>query len=154
VGAAPDSVVGDALGALLHRLEGVKRSGRGYRARCPSCGGKSSKVSIAETDTGAVLLHAFCGCTPADVLGAVGLPLAALFPVRLRPSTPKERRAARRACREAQWGAALDVLVFEGTVVLIAGRQLAGGEPLNADDGKRLALAVSRIEHAREVLRG
>jgi hypothetical protein len=142
------------LAVLLDRLEGVKRAGKGYRARCPSCGGKSLKVSLAETETGTVLLHAFCGCAPAQVLGAVGLTLAALFPARAPASTPEGKREARRAWRECQWAAALDLLVFEATIVLIAGRQIAAATPLSDEDDQRLALAVQRLSDAREVLRG
>ena len=147
-------LAGGALLAILARLEGVRRSGRGYRARCPACGGRSRKVSLTETGSGTVLLHAFCGCSAAQVLDAIGLTLTALFPAPMRPSTPEEHRAVRRAWREAQWGAALDVLVFEGTVVLIAGRQIVAGEPLNPADRARLALAVRRLSDARAVLRG
>lgn len=143
-----------AVDALLVRLDGVRRSGRGWRARCPSCGGRSTKVSIAETETGAVLLHAFCGCSPAQVLGAINLPMAALFPARLPGTSAQHRRAARRVWRESQWGAALDVLTFEATVVAIAARQLAVGKVLNSLDASRLAQALDRITDAREVLRG
>lgn len=33
---------------LLQRLEGVQKSGSGWRAKCPACGGTSRKVTIAE----------------------------------------------------------------------------------------------------------
>jgi hypothetical protein len=142
------------LAVLLDHLEGVQRSGSGYRARCPSCGGRSRKVSIAETAGGTVLVHAFCGCSPVQVLDAIGLTLAALFPQTPRATTTAERREAHRAWRVCQWGGALEVLVFEATVALIAARQIAMGEPLNAEDDARLALAVTRLTDAREVLRG
>ena len=57
---------------LLSRLDGVQKSGNGWRARCPACGGQSRKVSIAEAD-GRILVHAFCGCPADAVLAAVGL---------------------------------------------------------------------------------
>lgn len=144
----------NGLDVLLSRLDGVQRSGKGYRARCPFCGGKSRKLSVSEADDGRVLVHCFGGCGPADAVQAVGLQLADLFPVRLKPETPEERRAWRRAARESQWGAALIVLELEATIVLIAGRQIAGGEPLTEEDDQRLAAALSRIEDARGVLRG
>lgn len=140
--------------ALLARLDGVRRSGRGWRARCPSCGGRSTKVSIAETESGAVLLHAFCGCSPASVLAAIDLPLSALFPTRLPGTNADQRRAARRVWRESQWGAALDILAFEATIVAIAARQVGVAERLSDGDAQRLAQAIDRITDAREVLRG
>lgn len=143
-----------AIDLLLSRLEGVQNAGKGYRAMCPSCGGKSRKVSICEADNGAVLLNAFCGCTPAEVLGAVGLQLADLFPVRLTPQTPEERREARRRARECGLYAAIDVLAFEATIVQIAGRQLARWQCLAVEDDARLHLACERITGAKAVLNG
>ena len=137
---------------LLSRLEGVKSAGKGFRAMCPSCGGKSRKVSIAEADNGAVLLHAFCGCSPAQVLEAVGLQLADLFPVRLRPATAAEHREARRRARECGLYAAIDVLATEATIVQLASRQLARWQCLTPEDDKRLAEAVERVDNARGVL--
>ena len=145
--AAPTDVV-------LSRLEAVQQQGRGFRARCPNCGGRSRKVSVSEGDDGRVLLHCFGGCSATEVIQALGLTTADLFPVRLRPETPDERRAWRRAAREAGWGAALDVLDYEATLVLLAARAVAAGEPLSSDDLDRLAQAAGRINEARGVLRG
>lgn len=57
---------------LLQRLDAVQKVGKGWRARCPACGGQSRKLSIAESD-GRVLVHCFAGCTADDVVGAAGL---------------------------------------------------------------------------------
>lgn len=110
---------------VLQRLEGVRRSGNGWRALCPACGGRSHKLTIAEGDDGRALLHCFaCNDTPA-VLAAIGLRLADVMPFRAWPESPEEKRRARRAIREAGWSAAVGVLAREATVVQIAGRQLA-----------------------------
>ena len=148
------AITGSPVDVLLSRLDDVRQSGRGWRSRCPSCGGKSHKVSIAEADNGAVLLHAFCGCSPAEVLQAVGQTLGDLFPERLGADTPEGRRAARRALREASWLAALSSVVFEGLIVLIACRQIVQGVPLSREDMQRLADAQKRLEDALGVLRG
>lgn len=148
------AITGTPLDVLLSRLDDVRRSGRGWRSRCPACGGKSHKVSIAEADNGAVLLHAFCGCSPAEVLQAVGLSLGDLFPARLTPDTPEGRRAARRALREASWLAALSSMVFEGLIVLLACRQIVQGVPLSHEDMQRMEAAQQRLEDALGVLRG
>src|SRR5262245_39727175 len=99
--------------AILGRLDAVKRSGNGWRAKCPSCGGSGHKVSVAEADDGKILIHCFGGCGALSVLQSLGLTVADLFPERLRDDTPEARRKVRRAAREAQWGAALDVLDAE-----------------------------------------
>jgi len=141
------------IDGVLARLDGVQKSGRGYRARCPACGGRSRKVSITEADDGRVLLHCFGGCDAGAVVQAAGLTLGDLFPVRLQPETPEERRAWRRAAKEAQWGAALDILYLEATIVGIAARQLHSGEPLTPEDHHRLSQSIDRIEGAKGVLR-
>lgn len=140
------------IDAILARLESVKQHGKGYRARCPACGGTSAKLSVSSADTGAVLLHCFGGCVPADVLAAVGLRLGDLFPERLRPMTEAERREARERVRMAQWQAALEVLCKEAAIIWLAQRQLARWQVLSESDEARLKLAEERIANARNVL--
>lgn len=142
-----------AIEAILDRLCVAKRSGAGWRARCPSCGGSGQKLSVAEGDGGRILIHCFGGCGPLLILQSLGLNVGDLFPERLTDDTPDARRKLRRAIREAQWGAALDVLDVEGGVILIAGRQIATGTPLCRDDSARLTKAVRSVASARNVLR-
>lgn len=137
---------------LLSRLDAMKPAGKGYRGPCPSCGGKSAKLSVSEADNGAVLMHDFGGCTPAEVLGAVGLTLGDLFPERLRPATDAERREVRERARIAQWQAALEVLCKEAAVVYLAQQQLVRWQFLSEEDDARLKLAETRIANARNVL--
>jgi len=136
---------------LLQRLEGVQPSGNGWRARCPSCGGRSRKLSIAESG-GKVLVHCFGGCRGDEVIGAVGLTWADLHPPRSWPMSHEEQRRARRALREAGWAAALEVLAVEATIVRLASAQLARWQPLSEEDDARLALACERIDKAAAVL--
>lgn len=138
---------------LLSRLDGVQRSGNGWRAFCP-CDHKrpSRDVAIAEGDGGMILLHAFCSHEAADVLGAVGLQLADLYPERIKDTSPEGRRAAREAFKRSAWSAALPVLAREGYVVLLAARDVLGGKTMPAPDVDRLAVAYDRIQQAREVL--
>lgn len=137
---------------LLQRLDGVQKSGNGWRARCPSCGGQSRKLSIAETD-GRVLLHDFGGCAAVDVLAAVGLAWADVMPPRTWPESPEERKQARRAIREAGWASALAVLSSEAAIVCAASTMLLRGRALSGADHDRLQVAHGRIAGAREVLR-
>lgn len=138
---------------LLARLELVQRSGKGWRAACPACGGRSRKLSISEADDGRVLLHCFAGCEVAVVVEAAGLTIGDLFPERLAADTPEERSRRRRLAREAQWGAALEMLELEGAIVLLAARQVATWQPLSEEDDARLALACQRIDECRAILR-
>lgn len=142
-----------SLDQVLSRLQDVRKNGKGYRARCPACGGSSHKLTVAEGDDGRVLLHCFdCSDTRA-VLEAIGLQWRDVFPPRTWPETAEERQRVRKALRETAWPAALTVLAREATIVHIAARTILGGVGLSEDDHARLQLAHNRIAKAREVLR-
>lgn len=138
---------------ILGRLDGIRESGRGWRADCPVGHRSRGTLSIAEGDDGRVLLHCFVGCSAADVLTALGLTLPDLFPERMPPATPEARRELRRRAKESSWSAALCVLAREAAVVLAASATLLRGHVLRDEDHGRLALAERRIHAAREVLR-
>ena len=146
------------IDALLHALESATgraptRTSKAWRARCPSCGGESEKVSMAQADNGGILLYAFCGCETSAVLAACGLTLAHLFPARLAATTPEARRAARQALREAGWGAAWNALAAEAVIVrIVAGDVLR--LDVSAHDLERVARAERRIHEAVAVLNG
>ncbi len=141
-----------ALNILLTRLANVHASGSGWRADCP-CGHRSKgSLSVAASDSGAVLLHCFSGCTPHDVLACFGLDVGNLFPERISDPSPEARKAARETFRRNAWSSALSVLARESRIALIAVRDVLAGRALRADDAERLALAIDRIEQAREVL--
>lgn len=135
---------------ILSRLEGVQKSGNGWRARCPACGGTSRKLSIAERDN-RVLIHCFACADAAAVLAAVGLTWPELQPPRNWPPNPRE---AQRAIRAVGIESAVEVLATEGIVIRMAARQIQGWGHLSADDDDRLALACDRIERAALVLSG
>lgn len=138
---------------LLSRLEYVQRSGKGWRCACPACGGRSRKLSISEADEGRLLVHCFGGCDVLSVVQAAGLELTDLFPERLSIDTPDDRKRRLRLAREYQWGAALESLDLESTIVLLAAQQLQEGEPLSDEDALRFLQAIKRIDGARQVLR-
>ena len=80
---------------FLSRLDGVRRSSRGYQARCPAHEDGSPSLSIAEGDLG-LLLHCFAECEKPAIVRAMGLTMADLFfdaPIsrRQRP-TPKPQK--------------------------------------------------------------
>jgi len=138
---------------LLPRLEGVITTSKGWRARCPTHGGKSASLAITEGDNGTLLLHCFAGCPVHDVLAAVGLQVGDLFVRRdLHSMTPAERSQIRQAALLPRWKAALEVLVTEANVVLIGASQLGDGTPLDDSDTTRLRVAALRIFDAQEVL--
>jgi len=65
---------------ILSRLDLVKKSGKGYLARCPAHNDKSPSLSLVELPDGRILMKCFAECMIQDVLVAIGLSLSDLFP--------------------------------------------------------------------------
>ena len=71
-----------SIDALLSRLEKVRNTGPdSWSACCPAHDDKGPSLSIRDAD-GKLLIHCFAGCSVHDVVGAVGLDIADLFPPR------------------------------------------------------------------------
>jgi len=142
-----------SLAILLARLDHVKRSqGGGWRADCPLGHRSRGTLAIAEGEDGRILLHCFAACAIADILAALDLTAADLFPAPVGGDASRGNKAARQAFIQAAWPAALRVLSREATVVSIAAHSLAAGQTLSMADQERLSLAVWRIDEARERL--
>ncbi|MDR1000647.1 MAG: hypothetical protein LBL96_07615 [Clostridiales bacterium] len=59
---------------VLKLLEGVKKSGGGYMARCPAHDDKTPSLHVSEGDDGKILLTCYAGCDAMnDVRPALGL---------------------------------------------------------------------------------
>lgn len=127
---------------LLARLEKVKRTGPGrWIASCPTRDDKHPSMTIRELDDGLVLIHDFGGDSPDEVLDAIGLTFADLFPEREVHHGKPERRPF----------PATDILraiAFEALVVGCAASAMLAGEPFTQTDRDRLLLAVGRIQSA------
>ena len=83
---------------LLSRLQSVRRRRAGHwLTACPAHDDRGPSLSVAETDGGTVLIHCFAGCTPVEVVAAVGLTLADLFADKL------EHHGGRRPPMSAAW---------------------------------------------------
>lgn len=75
---------------VLSRLEGVKRNGSGWIAKCPAHNDRRPSLSVSPNENGVVLLHCHAGCLPEDVLSAIGLGFDDLFPDdKRRPDTER-----------------------------------------------------------------
>lgn len=143
-----------SLDVLLARLEKVRKSGAGYTARCPAHSDRSASLSVTEKEGGKVMVHCFALCPTPDVLAAVGLEMKDLFPKRLEAADSRDRDQVRRQMSQShQWGAALEVLDWEATVVNIAAEDIAQGKAFTDEDRARLDQAIERIAAARSLLR-
>lgn len=83
---------------FLSRLEGVKSRGTSrWVARCPAHKDRSPSLSIRTAPDGRILLHDFGGCEVLQILDALGLAAADLFPERLNARWRAPARPARLA---------------------------------------------------------
>ena len=63
---------------ILKKLEGVFTTSNGWQARCPSHDDAKASLSIAEDGGKTLLCQA--GCATMEIVQAMGLPMADLFP--------------------------------------------------------------------------
>jgi len=128
---------------LLQHLDKVKRTGPcTWSARCSAHDDKGPSLTITEKDDGRVLVHCFAGCDVNDVLGAVGLTFADLYPPRVVDHRVGPDR------RPFPAADVLRAVGFEALVVAAAAVAMLAGEPFSEMDRERLILAVSRIQAA------
>jgi len=64
---------------VLDRLASVRRSPRGWIARCPAHEDRHQSLSVGEGRDGRALVNCFAGCEAADIVRAVQLELRDLF---------------------------------------------------------------------------
>ena len=64
---------------FLDLLHGVKKSGKGWTAKCPAHGDGTASLSISNGDDRRTLLHCHAGCTPDAICSALGLKTSDLF---------------------------------------------------------------------------
>jgi hypothetical protein len=63
----------DPIHIITERLQGVQRSGKGFKALCPAHPDRTPSLSVTEGQDGRVLLHCFAGCALVAVVQSMGL---------------------------------------------------------------------------------
>ncbi len=118
---------------LLARLSKVKSLGAGrYKACCPAHEDSEPSLAIRVVDDGRILIHCFAGCPPGDVLAAIGLSLADLYPTPLGQAlVPLWRDPA--------------YLSLERTVLAVAEADHRRGQRLSRADLERELQAFQRV---------
>jgi putative DNA primase/helicase len=85
------------IDGVLARLEGVRKSGGGFMARCPAHEDRTASLSVSAGNDGRVLLKCHAGCANPHIVAKIGLKLADLFPPRadgasFRPNSKPARK--------------------------------------------------------------
>lgn len=132
--------------AILDRLGRVAERGTGkWIACCPAHDDHNPSLSVAETSDGAILIHCWAGCDAIDIVSAIGLTLADLFPD--REQQHQHHTGGHRPRISAS--DALRLLSREAAVLCLAAADLARGISLSPDDLARLMAACTRIYELR-----
>jgi hypothetical protein len=125
---------------LLDRLEHVKATGQGkWLARCPAHDDRSPSLSIRETGD-RVLVHCFAGCAVSDVLLALGLGMADLFPERLTNTSSSKSKAPKFSAYEL-----FPLLVQEAVILALAWSDTLAGKVLSESDQQRVQQAFQSV---------
>ncbi len=144
-------MTGRPVDLVLAKLDAhyLRPSGRDrWRACCPGHGGSNrSALSIGVGDTDAVLLRCWQGCDVEQIVGALGLDLADLF-----PPTPSNGHGAGpiRRRRLLTAGQALELLDHEITIALLCASDMARGETLDEPTRERLLQGAARVALLRD----
>ncbi len=125
---------------ILTCLDGVKSTGKDcWLAVCPSHDDKTPSLAIREADD-RVLLHCFAGCSAYEIVSAVGLTEADLF-----PDKPSSHRPISRPFPAAD---ILSCLTLESTFLVLCAEVMLRGEKLQECDRNRLQLSAARCHAA------
>lgn len=133
---------------LLDRLDRVTPRGPNrWMARCPCHDDRTPSLSIRELADGMILLHDFGQhCAALDIVNAVGLETAILFPGGIENKSPHRDRM-----HGSAWRAAFRSIHKDALLVLVAAENIAAGVSLDDADRQELAAATTRIRDAIEV---
>jgi len=132
------------LEGILARLEGVRKAGDGYNAKCPSHADKSPSLSIKELDDGRVLMHCFAGCTVHEIMHSIGISFKDLF-----PEGQKKYESYKSQFTPKQM---LDILHYEVVVINFLMEKMHKGEPFNQPDRQAFQKAKELIYDIKNLL--
>lgn len=68
------------VAVVLGKLDAVQATGQGWKALCPAHDDNRPSLNVTEGDDGRCLIHCFAGCEADEILRALDLEMADLFP--------------------------------------------------------------------------
>lgn len=140
---------------FLPRLEAVRRSSRGYVARCPAHADRHPSLSVSEGERG-ILVKCWAGCTTKEIVGALGLTMRDLFYDSDQPASDwrsayRERVLKRQRQEAAQY---VDGLLVDSCREAERMIGSASGIDISGWSDERLDEALIALAEAYEVLEG
>jgi DNA primase (bacterial type) len=140
------------IDTVLHRLDRVKRTAPDkWVALCPAHDDRRPSLSIREAEDHRVLLKCWSGCGAAEIVNALGLSLADLFPGDRRSLHQHGTEPMR---KPFDYRDALQGIAHEATVARLIVAAVNRGDEIDADSLDRLALAEERISDALQAAGG
>lgn len=119
-----------------------------FRSICPNCGtrfdGNPTKLCVGEGTRAPVLIKCFAGCGALEVIAALGLKPAVIFPDSLAAGRGPERWISP--------AVALDGLADDMMTVAVLAALVSHGEALTEAQHDELAEARARIESAASLV--
>jgi hypothetical protein len=133
--------------AVLSHVQGVRRNGSGWQARCPAHEDHAPSLSINERD-GKVLVHCHAGCSQQAVLAALGIEAHELF----LASSESERRVVATYDYEDEQGKVLYQVVRLAPKDFRQRRPNGSGWVWNLNGVRRVLYALTEVLSAVSVL--
>jgi len=133
------------INEFLIRLDGVRKTGSNqWISKCPSHDDKSPSLSIKACDNEAILIYCFAGCSPYDIVKAIGAKISELFPKKNYVQAPIKHRVNHREL----WLLATHYF----WILIIATSDLEKNKKLSTNDYQSVMKARKRIENILEVV--
>lgn len=123
---------------ILENLQRVREQGpRRWTACCPAHDDRTPSLSIREMPDGRILCHCFAGCTVDQVVAAVGLSLADLYPEEQRRRHTRNMHERRHSPRYV-----LRAIHEEVLLLLLAFEDAMRGKSMSVEDRARARKAA------------
>jgi hypothetical protein len=135
---------------FLSRLKKVRKTGaNNWIACCPAHDDKNPSMTVGIGDNQGIIIHCFPGCSPAEIVWALGLELHELMPER-----PLGREYVAGRARPFPAADVLEAVANDAFYVAYMAATMEQGHKLTPTDKALLGQAYERITEARRIALG